>query len=391
MRKKKLLILLILICGTLIWAGTHDPWDGTKWDVTSPDIDQPYGNAYKELYDLRKGVALRMNKEHETLATNSAGGVHKQGSARAFFQDAAPTTQIDGTAWDSGDTGSLWFDSNAAIDNQFYVLTNHASTGTWTPVSTEIIAFLLASNRTFAGTLTVTGLLTANNGVTLGAGDDLIGSSTSDITFNTNKFTVAGDTGNTLVAGTLDVTGATEVTGVATLGDASLLKTSAAPSTDAMIANKKYVDDIVQIVNTTDGAVNTGTTAMPQDDSKPQITEGDEYMTVAITPVATTNKLKIDVVVFLSHSVGSHYLTAALFQDATADALAAGWTRLDSAQGSDNIQFTHFMDAGTTSETTFRVRAGGTTGATMTFNGKNGARFYGGILASSITITEIRV
>lgn len=69
------------------------------------------------------------------------------------------------------------------------------------------------------------------------AGKDLIGSSTSDITINTNKFTVAGATGNTAVAGTLGVTG------VATLGDTSALATSGAPAADAQIANKKYVDD----------------------------------------------------------------------------------------------------------------------------------------------------
>lgn len=61
---------------------------------------------------------------------------------------------------------------------------------------------------TVTGTATFAQNITANGGLTLGAGDDLIGSSTSDITFNTNKFTVAGATGNTLVAGTLDVTGA---------------------------------------------------------------------------------------------------------------------------------------------------------------------------------------
>ena len=99
--------------------------------------------------------------------------------------------------------------------------------------------------------LTITGASTLNGSITLGAGDDLIGSSTSDITFNTNKFTVAGATGNTVIAGTCDITGATEVTGVATLGDGSLLKTSAAPSTEAMIANKKYVDDNVGSANWT--------------------------------------------------------------------------------------------------------------------------------------------
>jgi hypothetical protein len=152
-----------------------------------------------------------MNKEHETLATSSAGGVHKQGSARAFFQDAAPTTQVNGDAFDSGDLGSFWFDTNSTPDNQFNVLT--ATTPTWTPISTEIIAVLLASNRTFAGTLTVTGQSTFNDHINLGAGDDLIGSSTSDITINTNKFTVAGDTGNTAIAGTASVGGTLDVTG----------------------------------------------------------------------------------------------------------------------------------------------------------------------------------
>ena len=82
--------------------------------------------------------------------------------------------------------------------------------------------FLVAGatgNTTVGGTLGVTGAatftagITANGGVTLGAGDDLIGSATSDITINTDKFTVAGDTGNTVVDGTLDVAGASNLAG----------------------------------------------------------------------------------------------------------------------------------------------------------------------------------
>ncbi|MCJ7483869.1 MAG: hypothetical protein MUO31_13000 [Thermodesulfovibrionales bacterium] len=60
-----------------------------------------------------------------------------------------------------------------------------------------------------------------------------------NVAINTNKFTVTAATGNTLVAGTLGVTG------IATVGDGSLLATSAAPTTDAMLANKKYIDDQV--------------------------------------------------------------------------------------------------------------------------------------------------
>jgi hypothetical protein len=60
--------------------------------------------------------------------------------------------------------------------------------------------------------------------------------------------------GNGTVGGTLGVTGAATVggtlgvTGIATLGDGSVTATSAAPSTDAMVANKKYVDDQVAAV-----------------------------------------------------------------------------------------------------------------------------------------------
>ena len=77
----------------------------------------------------------------------------------------------------------------------------------------------ITGNTTVGGTLAVTGAttftgaVTANGGITLGAGDDLIGSATSDITINTNKFTVAGATGNTVIAGTATITGALTQTG----------------------------------------------------------------------------------------------------------------------------------------------------------------------------------
>ena len=56
-----------------------------------------------------------------------------------------------------------------------------------------------------------------------------------------------------------------------------------------------------------------------------------------------------------------------------------------------DIVFSHFMTAGTTSETTFKVRAGFNASGTTTFNGSGGARRLGGVFASSITITEIAV
>lgn len=153
-------------------------------------------------------------------------------------------------------------------------------------------------------------------------------------------------------------------------------------------ANPVWSDgNLVQRVGTQTGAVATGTTAFPIDDSIPAKTEGDEYMTLAITPKNTNNKLVIDVVFIFAHT-STLNMGIGLFQDAVTDALAAAAMRIDAADSPWAIHFQHTMTAGGTSSTTFKVRAGGGTGATMTFNGVSGARLMAGVMASSITIRE---
>ena len=49
------------------------------------------------------------------------------------------------------------------------------------------------------------------------------------------------------------------------------------------------------------------------------------------------------------------------------------------------------MTAGTTSSTTFKVRAGLTSAGTTTLNGNGGNRKLGGVLNSGIWIREIQV
>jgi hypothetical protein len=149
---------------------------------------------------------------------------------------------------------------------------------------------------------------------------------------------------------------------------------------------------VVQVVNVMDGAVATGTTILPSppDNTIPQITEGDEYMTLAITPANASNKLKIEVVVIAGSSVAG-WMGVALFQDATSDALGWNGAYDETATAFSSMPFTHYMTAGTVSSTTFRVRVGGKSAGTTTFNGQNGSRIAGGVASSSITITEISV
>lgn len=149
---------------------------------------------------------------------------------------------------------------------------------------------------------------------------------------------------------------------------------------------------IVQVVNTTTGAAATGTTVTPLDDTVPQNTEGTNIaaLNCAITPTATTNKLKIDVVVIAGLD-GADVGIVALHQDSTAGALAAALFHCG-ANEVQTVKFTHYMDAGTTSETTFKVNIGTATGVAFRLNGANGAgRKLGGVLSSSVTVTEIKV
>lgn len=143
-----------------------------------------------------------------------------------------------------------------------------------------------------------------------------------------------------------------------------------------------------QVIIDTEAAFATGTTVIPLDDSAPQNTEGDQYMTGTYTPKSATNRLVIEVRLNGSAANGEHVVTA-LFQDAIATSLTAQADSIGAATKMTNAYLTHTMVAGTTSAITFNVRAGQTTAGTFTFNGIGGARIFGGVMESSITVTEI--
>ena len=162
------------------------------------------------------------------------------------------------------------------------------------------------------------------------------------------------------------------------------------PAGTGNIITSTTAGTIIQKVNVQTGAGATGTTTLPFDDTIPQNTEGDEYMTLAITPTNSSNKLLIEVVAIFTGATIQTYVCA-LFQDSTAGALAAALRVNSNSNGGETTSFNHYMAAGTTSETTFKVRIGGGSGGLCTFNGNVGARKLGGVSASSITITEIAV
>jgi hypothetical protein len=65
-----------------------------------------------EIRDVRKGVRVRLNKEHVAMGVDSAGGAHKAGSALAYYQASAPTKTPGDVNLGTNDAGRLWVDSD---------------------------------------------------------------------------------------------------------------------------------------------------------------------------------------------------------------------------------------------------------------------------------------
>ncbi len=145
---------------------------------------------------------------------------------------------------------------------------------------------------------------------------------------------------------------------------------------------------VVQDVFTQSGAVATGTTTIPYDDTPPQSAEGTEFLTRVITPAAAANRLVIEAVLYFSSSAAARHMIAALFQDASLSAIAASSEYIDAAGGSAMLVLRHEMAAGTLSPTTFKIRVGTDAAATITMNGIGGVRLFGGVTVSSLRVTE---
>lgn len=147
---------------------------------------------------------------------------------------------------------------------------------------------------------------------------------------------------------------------------------------------------LVQIAFASSTALVTTTTPLPADDTIPQNTEGAQVLEATITPESASNRLVIRAVVQVANAATGYKAASALFQDATAGALAAAVVNEGDAERIQDVVLTHVMNAGTTSATTFKLRAGAQNSSTTTINGEGGSRLYGGALASTLTILEVR-
>jgi hypothetical protein len=144
---------------------------------------------------------------------------------------------------------------------------------------------------------------------------------------------------------------------------------------------------LLQVQESFDGTVNTGTNNVPFDNTIPQqSTDVNIFYTVSITPAATTNLLIIEAILNFS-SPSTRWAGVGIFQDATENALAFTWDGL-AANDDKHSYLTYSMLAGTVASTTFKLGAGVHTTGTITINGTGGSQLMGGAYYSGIRVTE---
>jgi len=150
----------------------------------------------------------------------------------------------------------------------------------------------------------------------------------------------------------------------------------------------KKPGNIVQLQRSTINSLDTTTVAIPFDNTIPQNTEGKQFLSLAITPASKLNLLYVDVSATLAGVSGNQYAMA-LFQDSTVNALCC--TSYTANNGIYQSVLQYFVQAGTTSTTTFKMRAGPpNTSTTLVLNGNyDSTQKYGGVLISQINIQEI--
>lgn len=144
--------------------------------------------------------------------------------------------------------------------------------------------------------------------------------------------------------------------------------------------------EIIQDVCSLNGQLAVGSGTIPDDASIPTSSEGDQYMVAVITPTAFVNRLYVNHVGNYHNDTGAYHGTC-LFQDSVALARATTYTLIP-ADGGATIPLDYQMQAGTTSATTLRIRAGASAGVT-TFNGRASALRYGGQMASYLRVVEV--
>ena len=135
-------------------------------------------------------------------------------------------------------------------------------------------------------------------------------------------------------------------------------------------------------------SVITGTTDFPADDTVPQITEGNQVVTLPFTPLSATSRLYFFAVSTAAVADADKYLSIGLWVQGTANALIAERDRTQQPF-TRILNLVHDVASGSTNARTYEIRVGSNGTNTVTINGQSSARIFGGVCLSKLMIIEI--
>lgn len=317
--------------------------DGTAWDETTPTNSSNANDIDDFNRDLRKGIRIRMEYEHDALVGSSGGGKHKfitlqQQSAKPTLsgsQVAALYTKDDGAS-----DQDLFFEREDAVEMQL-------TDGDF--LNPEMADYWEFANQSSAPSTA------ANKGAIY----------TKDAGGQPELFFREESDGDEV-----------QITSGGSLKGGVILQ-------------------IVKSEDKTERSL-TVTKGIPNDDTKPQSDEGAAYseMDVAITAESTGNTLEVDANLNGAVTDGNgQMLVICLFRDSETDAIAVAIGGVNTnGFGAVNYNpriLVKFTPADTNAHT-YKIRVGISTGTgNPNMNAHTGAN-YGSLFVSSMTIRELK-
>ena len=191
-------------------------------------------------------------------------------------------------------------------------------------------------------------------------------------------------------------TGTDTLIGKATTDTLTNKSIAATQLTGTIAAARLPAGCVLQVVQTLNNANTSGSVAIPNDNTIPQITEGAQYLTCTIVPKSAASNLLVQVILYTSETTNTQNNgAAAIFRDATASAIAVGALARPASvylDGGMPTVLSILTPSNSISSTTFTVRAGlDNAGSALVMNTNADGVYpkWGGVYYSGITITEV--